>query len=443
MLYFTQVYLVFGVCILWHILSTTDDGEVKNSFTANMKNVEVYNTTSWTCTLPVSQIMYLKMGEMGSTTLTNTLYKYALRKQLRVMLFNQIPLLWETMEQIRFKMPGEGGKSDEKFDIFAEHVIYNPKTVKKKYMHMHTVVMSSIVNPLDQCQSEQTSENTMARHIRNRHGCGIHMEVADQLICLHDSRIDTIDHNFGIPSQANSSRKSLHINGNQFHLVTVSGYMDESLVLLRRKLCWSVEDVIYIVLESIDSRQQVKFATDPKTHNEINPSDFYLYHYFLRKLLKTLAVQSEEFWSELYAFRIIIKRAKIFCRKLYHLIIKINGHLNPNLILNPTNEDVLSVAESEWGPSFVITPTDCILMNIKLPVFRNILKIKQYPQLCKIRKNDKPEHQSIDVTKDIVILNDTVMPFNIQYCSQTMDPVYGIPLDILTNKDILVLRPPV
>lgn len=97
-----------------------------------------------------------------------------------------------------------------------------------------------------------------------------------------------------------------------FDLVMVSEFMDESLVLLRHLLCWSVHDVV--VFAKNERRNEVKPALNPvavKAIRELNSADSILYNHFLAK--HRLAVQLfgvEKMEQEVFEMRSL--RAKYF-----------------------------------------------------------------------------------------------------------------------------------
>ncbi|XP_047485713.1 galactosylceramide sulfotransferase-like isoform X1 [Penaeus chinensis] len=69
-----------------------------------------------------------------------------------------------------------------------------------------------------------------------------------------------------------------------FDLVMVAERMDESLVLLRHLLCWSLHDVVVFTKNA--RRQEVKPTLDPQTRQtlrELNSADALLYDHFMAK----------------------------------------------------------------------------------------------------------------------------------------------------------------
>ncbi|XP_071527799.1 galactosylceramide sulfotransferase-like [Panulirus ornatus] len=79
-------------------------------------------------------------------------------------------------------------------------------------------------------------------------------------------------------------RRAIDELDKHFDLVMVSEYMDESLVLLRHLLCWSLHDVVVFTKNA--RRQEVKATLEPQTLQalrEMNSADVLLYNHFVAR----------------------------------------------------------------------------------------------------------------------------------------------------------------
>lgn len=85
-----------------------------------------------------------------------------------------------------------------------------------------------------------------------------------------------------------------------FDMVLLLEYFDESLILLKRHLCWSFEDVLYVKHNS--RLQSLKKHHIPKkfrtTFLEWNQADVLLYKHFNQTFWKNVKYQGKNFWSE-------------------------------------------------------------------------------------------------------------------------------------------------
>ena len=92
-----------------------------------------------------------------------------------------------------------------------------------------------------------------------------------------------------------------------FHLVMILELLDESLVLLKRLMCWSLSDLIYVKL-SVNNEYSASVA--PHVTEKIkkwNSVDQQLYDYFYRKMKKIISQQDNEFQQEVELLKTINK----------------------------------------------------------------------------------------------------------------------------------------
>ncbi|CAL4137271.1 unnamed protein product, partial [Meganyctiphanes norvegica] len=79
-------------------------------------------------------------------------------------------------------------------------------------------------------------------------------------------------------------RRAIEEIENKFHLVMIAELLDESLILLRHLLCWSLHDVVFFTKNA--RREEVKKdlpLSTKQTIREMNSADALLYNHFLNK----------------------------------------------------------------------------------------------------------------------------------------------------------------
>jgi len=111
-------------------------------------------------------------------------------------------------------------------------------------------------------------------------------------------------------------------------LVLITEYFDEGLVLLRRKLNWDLEDILYIrLLDSCSSLKNfdgkpVKCEDPPEALTpgaqrrirEANQLDQRLYDFYHAKFEEELAAQDPSFWGELALFQRLKASLSTYCK---------------------------------------------------------------------------------------------------------------------------------
>jgi galactosylceramide sulfotransferase len=91
---------------------------------------------------------------------------------------------------------------------------------------------------------------------------------------------------------------------NKFHLVLIMEYFDESLVLLKRKMCWSLEDVVYFKLNKQIGMNEPYW--NPGIRGKImqwTKADVLLYEYFNKSLWNEIKNEGVSFWEEVALLR--------------------------------------------------------------------------------------------------------------------------------------------
>lgn len=98
----------------------------------------------------------------------------------------------------------------------------------------------------------------------------------------------------------------------EFSLVLITEYFDESLILLRKEFCWNFEDILYVTKR----KQPIKitFSDDVKKKlTEYNHADVYLYQHFNKTLWKRIQEYGSNFGKDLETFRNLLKAKQEEC----------------------------------------------------------------------------------------------------------------------------------
>ena len=99
--------------------------------------------------------------------------------------------------------------------------------------------------------------------------------------------------------------EAIHKLDKQFHLVMITEYFDESLILLKNLLCWNLDDMVYFHLNRrLDSKKKQNISEElvPKI-KEWSKADTLLYEYFKKVFYRKIQEQPEGFFKEVRALR--------------------------------------------------------------------------------------------------------------------------------------------
>lgn len=92
----------------------------------------------------------------------------------------------------------------------------------------------------------------------------------------------------------------------KFTLVLIYEYIDESLVLLKRRLCWEFDDILYLNFHHANQNTWNKKNMSSELKEKIlqwNQADTQLYDFFNRSLWREIHYEGKEFWNDLHEFK--------------------------------------------------------------------------------------------------------------------------------------------
>ena len=312
---------------------------------------------------PQKNVAFLKVHKTGSSTMLNMFYRFASKYNLNLVLpksnignFNYLG--YGTTLNPKELVPLIAGES---YNILCNHVVYNRQAFRA-IMPRDTMYIGILREPVahfmsafsyygggcfmrEQIKHLPLSEiNLMKAFLQNPYK----YSTSGTNYYLNNKM--SFDFGLNQTDYGNSAAISEFISrlDEDFILVIILEYLDESLVLLKRILCWEMQDIIYIPVNVRFSRRSQRSKTaklnkkDIKNLQKYNKADFLLYDFFKKRLLFQIQDADIDFQSELKQFRKIQSQVYVFCKKW----------LKRNLI----------IFESKWNSMFTISPVDCLNM---------------------------------------------------------------------------------
>ena len=154
----------------------------------------------------------------------------------------------------------------------------------------------------------------------------------------------------------------------------------ESMLLLKRKLCWSIKDVLHIHTHKRflhDSNSRVN-KTLEGMHRMHSPLDYLLYQQFETKLRAEISSQDSSFKEELEEYRTLQENFTSLCRQLCY---DVDGITEVKTVQSILSKDT-TIRPTKHNPEFSLSYTDCLWAMAPEYVVKVMLKIKQYPGAC-------------------------------------------------------------
>uniref|UniRef100_A0A8C5MM33 Galactose-3-O-sulfotransferase 2 n=1 Tax=Leptobrachium leishanense TaxID=445787 RepID=A0A8C5MM33_9ANUR len=236
---------------------------------------------------PKTHIFFLKTHKTGSSTIINILFRYG---DSRNMTF-ALPRISNSFFYPKYFSPesvkGFSGKSNQAFHIMCHHMRFQLSEVEK-VMPNDTFYFTILRNPIPLMessfsyfksfkifQSPKSLEDFLNNSVKY-----YKEDIAGSHLAKNIMAFDLGFNNNGRES-AKHFKLTIQAVETMFDLVLISDYFDESLVILKDRLCWTLDDVLSIPLNirSNDTKKPLTLETQDKIKNW-NQLDWHLYNHF-------------------------------------------------------------------------------------------------------------------------------------------------------------------
>ncbi|XP_009995050.1 PREDICTED: galactose-3-O-sulfotransferase 2 [Chaetura pelagica] len=278
--------LVFSLCLGLIFLSGFFHMKTKDSiFSKSHKELLV---TSEPCHAQTN-VMFLKTHKTASSTVLNIMFRFAERYNLTVALPADQLLHLGYPKTFLANFVEEFEAIGQNYNIMCNHLRFNPSEVQK-VMAANTFYFSILRNPIPLLESSYVYYKNNVPAFRTSKDVNDYLASPTKYYHPEDSRQNIYARNimwfdFGYDNNAEDNEKYIQavlkeIEEN-FHLILIADYFDESMVLLKHTLCWDLDDVIYFKLNS-RSQDTVQTLT-PESKEQIKvwcSLDWKLYLHF-------------------------------------------------------------------------------------------------------------------------------------------------------------------
>ena len=132
----------------------------------------------------------------------------------------------------------------------------------------------------------------------------------------------------------------------ELELVLIMEYFDESLILLKKALCWTLKDILYLKFNQRKTGKTKVELSHAVKQNILrwNKADMMLYDHYNRSLWKKIHDYGPSFWKDVKEFRELNSKMQSSCveKKQFHqkasgsktAVQIITYHMNPNVSIH-------------------------------------------------------------------------------------------------------------
>ncbi|XP_059188074.1 galactose-3-O-sulfotransferase 2 [Centropristis striata] len=241
---------------------------------------------------PKSHIVFLKTHKTASSTILNILYRYGESKNLTFALpLNKHSQLFYPFSFASHFVEGVSSQSVRQFHIMCNHMRFKKSEVAKvmpedsfyfSILRHPVAMMESIYiyyKSIPAFQKTHSLDDFLDNSWRNYNSSVPNNHYAHNILAFDFG----FDNNVAAAAEDLEERAGTAIVDieRHFHLILISEYFDESMILLKHALCWSLEDVVSFKLNSRSERSRQPLQ--PNTADKIkrwNALDWRIYLHF-------------------------------------------------------------------------------------------------------------------------------------------------------------------
>ncbi|XP_052767680.1 galactosylceramide sulfotransferase-like [Mya arenaria] len=359
-----------------HISVDTDYNDPFESFL--IKDLKVHNKIKDHTCLEQRNFVFIKTMKCATQTMVQILRRFGYRRHLNFVLpkGNNIYIGWPYIPE-----PQDYRKSSQGFNALVEHSVYN-ETVMKNMMPVNTRYVTILREPFSQFKSAfhyfnvanitkmKPSKDQVFDYLHNLESYE-HFYKSSQTAtiryCIPDGFSVTknmLSHCLGMPLGFPAGRENIASDfakvqeyistlDRNFMLVMIMEYFHESLVLLKRLMCWSLEDIIYHTT-NVGVYSYKNKPADPdslKIYKQWSHLDFILYDHFNRSFWKKVEKQGKDFFEEVKEYNTIQEQVSKFCSDL------------------GDGENMLRIPASSFSNEIEIKKDYCMMLGVDLLTF--------------------------------------------------------------------------
>ena len=283
-----------------------------------LSNIKKHKHPKRTCS-PIHHVLFLKTHKTGGSTITNILNRYGDTKNLTFVLPRQKQLftfLWPARFRVAYSAPLYNFGAN----IMCNHARFNKRPMNYLFPKERSRYITILRDPITQYESVfnfmhfakplgfKDEDDPLGTFLKFPPPFQEIRPLMKSTLALHLVRnpmLFDLGLDFRYYQNVTAVERYIKFVDTEFDLVMILEHFDESLLLLKRLLCWELKDILYFKLNERQDIQKRKFISK-EVREDIkswNKADFMLYQYFNRTLWQKIKAQGPSFRKELRIFR--------------------------------------------------------------------------------------------------------------------------------------------
>lgn len=328
----------------------------------------------------IRHIAYIKVHKTASSSIQNIFFRFGFDRNLTFVLpsadsiYPNVISINDTINEKNIRPP----PLSESFDISCLHVLYN-RTAFGRVLPNDTIYIGSLRDPFHQFMSAMLyfdlfkrlkiqGPNAITDFLKDPENHDYKISHSKYAFFSFTKNRMAIDFGFPIDVIIHQRKDDIqaHIEklNKEIALVLISEHFNESIILLKRILKWSVKDILY-VRKNDNSNKNKSLVIDEDDRNryrKLSVVDHTLYEYFYLKLWRQIN-REVMFHEEVLYFKAIRNNVEKHCL----------SRISQDFISSD-----LTIPKSYWNEEFKISAEFCTLLLLREIDFVIKIRDKQY-----------------------------------------------------------------
>ncbi|OCT59449.1 galactose-3-O-sulfotransferase 4 [Xenopus laevis] len=340
------------------------------------------STSTQTCQ-PKSHIVFLKTHKTAGSSVLNMLNRYGDRNSLTFALPQKYQFSYPSLFNANM-VKGYDELNKPTYDILCHHMRFNLPEIRK-LMPSDSFYFTILRDPATLIESSFSYYHSVSSAFKKApnltefiaHPSYYYKPGDNGNHYARNFQWFDLGLNSDTPFNVSLARAEVREIDRVFHLVLLSEYFDESMVLLKEELCWDLDDVVNFKLNSRESSTPLE-EREKEMLRAWNGLDWYLYVYFNR----TFWEKVERFGRERMDFE--VRRLKERRQQLAEICLEDLDPVRANEIKENSIKPFQFGQEKimGWVVKMDLEPNTrawCIQMVTPELRYKNILDAKQFP----------------------------------------------------------------
>ena len=327
---------------------------------------------------PKRHVVFAKVHKAASTTMHSIFMRYAFRHDLDPVL----NLKGIHIEEDDYKMPRGflyKPSRGQTYDILCSHILFNVTEISPYFPH-DTIYIGILRKPFPQFLSAfayyfRKKNEFFSGLIRDNTGNPVeqflnntdyYLQVFQTKLKPDKSKINnrmSVDLGIRLENFEQMKKNSSFIQefiervDKTFSLMLLSERFLESLVLMRRILGWTTQDVVFIKKNALSHHGKPSWVKRKRYSDHVQARfdqwaafDVALYRHFERRLTEKMNSQSADFHQEVQDLERLTRGVSHVCSRA---------------VLGATHDTLVTFPATEWSSEVTLTTDDCHTMNME------------------------------------------------------------------------------